>query len=81
MQKEEKRKKPKPEGEEGISSPADDGKVHLRTGLKLCTGKKQAGRETLTSRHLPVALTPYKNRKARGIIHTVATRPQHPPPR
>jgi hypothetical protein len=42
-----------------ISSFADGGKVHLRTGLELCAGKRQAGRETLTTRHLPVALTPH----------------------
>jgi hypothetical protein len=42
-----------------ISSFADGGKVHLRTGLKLCAGKRQAGRETLTIRHLPLALTPH----------------------
>jgi hypothetical protein len=36
-------------GEE-ISSFADGGKVHLRTGLKLGTGKRQAGRETLTTK-------------------------------
>jgi hypothetical protein len=37
-----------------ISSFADNGgEVHLRTGLKLCTGKRQAGRETLTSGTYP----------------------------
>jgi hypothetical protein len=41
-----------------ISSFADGGKVHLRAGLKLCSGKRQAVRKTLTIRHLPVALTP-----------------------
>jgi hypothetical protein len=35
-----------------ISFFADGGKVHLRTGLELCSGKRQAGRETLTTRHL-----------------------------
>jgi hypothetical protein len=27
------------------------GKVHLGTGLKLCTGTRQVGRETLNTRH------------------------------
>jgi ABC-type thiamine transport system ATPase subunit len=31
----------------------------LRTGLKLCTGKREAIRETLTTMYLHVALTPH----------------------
>jgi hypothetical protein len=41
------------------TSVADGGKVHLRTGLKMCTCKRQARGETLTTRHLPLALTPH----------------------
>jgi hypothetical protein len=36
----------------GMSEFADDGKVHLRTGLKPYTSRRQAGRETLTTRQL-----------------------------
>jgi hypothetical protein len=43
---------------------ADGGKVHLRTGLKLCTCTRQAGRENLTTRHLPSALTPHATPKS-----------------
>jgi hypothetical protein len=43
---------------------ADGDKVYLRTGLKMCTGKRQAGRETLTTRHLRVALTPHATPKS-----------------
>jgi hypothetical protein len=37
--------------DEVVSFP-NGGRVHLRTGLKLCTSKRQAGSETLTTRHL-----------------------------
>jgi hypothetical protein len=37
--------------DEVVSFP-NGGKVHLRTGLKLCTSKRQADSETLTIRHL-----------------------------
>jgi hypothetical protein len=46
-----------------VSSFADGGKVHLRTGVKLWTGKRKAGRETLNTRHLPAALTPHATPK------------------
>jgi amino acid permease len=43
-----------------ISAFADGGQVHLKIGLnKLFTGKRQARRETLIARHLPVALGDY----------------------
>jgi hypothetical protein len=46
-----------------ISSFADGGKVNQRTGLKLWTGRRQAGRETLTTRQLY-----YKYRSALIIV-------------
>jgi hypothetical protein len=49
---------------------ADGGKVHQRTGLKLCTSKRQAVRETLTTRPLPVALTLHATPKSLlSILH------------
>jgi hypothetical protein len=47
-----------------MTSFADGGIVHLRAGLKPCVCKRQAGRETLTTRHLPVALTPHATLKS-----------------
>jgi hypothetical protein len=42
---------------QALSSFVDGGKLYLRTGLELCTCKRQARKETLTTRHLHVALT------------------------
>jgi hypothetical protein len=44
---------------------ADGGKVHIRTRLELCTDKRRAWRETLSTRHLPEVKKSYKKKQWR----------------